>query len=93
MAHGRPDQTWTLERITTLIGRRFHHSYTIQGCGSTAQTVRLVVSGTDAPGDRARPGGGDRMDERDLAVGGSTAAAPRTWIVFENEAGITASRF
>lgn len=30
-AHGWPDQTWTLSRIKTLIGRRFHKSYTIQG--------------------------------------------------------------
>ncbi|MFK4066267.1 winged helix-turn-helix domain-containing protein [Streptomyces sp. NPDC029674] len=26
-----PDQTWTLARIKTLIGRRFHKSYTVQG--------------------------------------------------------------
>lgn len=31
MAHGWPDQTWTLSRIKTLIGRRFHKSYTVQG--------------------------------------------------------------
>ncbi|MEV4399996.1 winged helix-turn-helix domain-containing protein [Nonomuraea spiralis] len=31
VAHGWPDQTWTLQRIKTLIGRRFHKSYTIQG--------------------------------------------------------------
>ena len=31
VAHGWPDQTWTLSRITTLIGRRFHKSYTPQG--------------------------------------------------------------
>lgn len=31
VAHGWPDQTWTLSRIKTLIGRRFHRSYTIQG--------------------------------------------------------------
>src|SRR5262245_60004495 len=29
VAHGWPDQTWTLSRIKTLIGRRFHKSYTI----------------------------------------------------------------
>jgi transposase len=29
--HGWPDQTWTLARIKTLIGRRFHKSYTVQG--------------------------------------------------------------
>ncbi|WP_202469384.1 winged helix-turn-helix domain-containing protein [Streptomyces sp. SID2888] len=31
VAHGWPDQTWTLSRIKTLIGRRFHRSYTVQG--------------------------------------------------------------
>ncbi|MFC8389360.1 winged helix-turn-helix domain-containing protein [Streptomyces sp. NPDC057238] len=31
VAHGWPDQTWTLSRINTLIGRRFHKSYTVQG--------------------------------------------------------------
>ncbi|MFI7140713.1 helix-turn-helix domain-containing protein [Streptomyces massasporeus] len=27
VAYGWPDQTWTLSRIKTLIGRRFHKSY------------------------------------------------------------------
>ncbi|MFF0191322.1 transposase [Streptomyces sp. NPDC005244] len=31
VAYGWPDQTWTLSRIKTLIGRRFHESYTVQG--------------------------------------------------------------
>lgn len=31
VAHGWPDQTWTLERIKTLIGRRFHKSITLSG--------------------------------------------------------------
>ncbi|MEU3862558.1 winged helix-turn-helix domain-containing protein [Streptomyces sp. NPDC028722] len=31
VAHGWPDQTWTLSRIKTLTGRRFHKSYTVQG--------------------------------------------------------------
>jgi transposase len=30
-AHGWPDQKWTLPRIKTVIGRRFHRSYTIPG--------------------------------------------------------------
>ncbi|MFF8366663.1 hypothetical protein ACF05F_32210, partial [Rhodococcus erythropolis] len=28
-AHGWPDQTWTLARIKTLIGRRFHRTLTL----------------------------------------------------------------
>lgn len=31
VVHGWPDQTWTLQRIKTLIGRRSHKSHTIQG--------------------------------------------------------------
>lgn len=31
VAHGWPDQTWTLSRIKTLIGRRFHKSFTLSG--------------------------------------------------------------
>nr|WP_051115992.1 winged helix-turn-helix domain-containing protein [Streptomyces sp. PsTaAH-124] len=31
VAHGWPGQTWTLPRIKTLTGRRFHESYTVQG--------------------------------------------------------------
>ncbi|MDQ0941141.1 winged helix-turn-helix domain-containing protein [Streptomyces sp. V1I1] len=31
VAHGWPDQRWTLSRIKTVIGRRFDKSYTLQG--------------------------------------------------------------
>ncbi|RVU23719.1 hypothetical protein EOT10_16725 [Streptomyces antnestii] len=31
LAHGWEDQRWTLARIKTVIGRRFHISYTVQG--------------------------------------------------------------
>ncbi|MFI9358498.1 winged helix-turn-helix domain-containing protein [Streptomyces lydicus] len=30
-AHGWEDQRWTLSRVKTVIGRRFHLAYTIQG--------------------------------------------------------------
>ncbi|TJZ57166.1 winged helix-turn-helix domain-containing protein [Streptomyces piniterrae] len=30
-AHGWEYQRWTLERVKTVIGRRFHLTYTIQG--------------------------------------------------------------
>ncbi|KUO13123.1 transposase [Streptomyces sp. DSM 15324] len=30
-AHGWEDQRWTLARVRTVIGRRFHLTYTIQG--------------------------------------------------------------
>jgi transposase len=31
VAHGWPDQTWTLARIKTLIGRRFHKTLSLSG--------------------------------------------------------------
>ncbi|MFQ6146720.1 winged helix-turn-helix domain-containing protein [Streptomyces seoulensis] len=31
VAHGWEDQRWTLARVKTVIGRRFHLTYTIQG--------------------------------------------------------------
>lgn len=31
LAHGWPDQRWTLVKIKTLIGRLFHVSYTVEG--------------------------------------------------------------
>jgi hypothetical protein len=31
VAHGWPNQTWTLSRIKTLVERRSHQSYTVQG--------------------------------------------------------------
>ncbi|WP_188197863.1 winged helix-turn-helix domain-containing protein [Nonomuraea sp. SYSU D8015] len=31
LAHGWPDQTWTLRRIQTVIGRRFHKSISLSG--------------------------------------------------------------
>ncbi|MFE7128288.1 hypothetical protein [Streptomyces sp. NPDC057617] len=40
VARGRPDQTWTLSRIRTLFGRRFHKSYTEQGVAALIRTVR-----------------------------------------------------
>jgi transposase len=30
-AHGWPDQRWTLSRVTLVIERRFHLTYTLQG--------------------------------------------------------------
>jgi transposase len=31
VAHGWPDRRWTLSRIRTVIGRRFHKSYALRG--------------------------------------------------------------
>ncbi|WCN07205.1 IS630 family transposase [Streptomyces sp. M92] len=60
VAHGWPDQTWTLARIKTLIGRRFHTSFTLPGI---AQTLRRHGWSHQVPARRAT--------ERDgVAVGG-----------------------
>jgi transposase len=49
-AHGWPDQKWTLARIKTVIGRRFHRSYTIQG---TAVLLHRHQRSWQAPARRA----------------------------------------
>ncbi|GLF95170.1 hypothetical protein SYYSPA8_12755 [Streptomyces yaizuensis] len=49
-AHGRPDQTWTLDRIRTLIGRRFHKTMTLSGI---AQMLRRHGWSHQMPARRA----------------------------------------
>ncbi|MFJ3145961.1 winged helix-turn-helix domain-containing protein [Streptomyces halstedii] len=59
-AHGWEDQRWTLGRVRTVIGRRFHLTYTIQGVRK-----RLVRNGwsCQVPARRA-------MERNDDAVAG-----------------------
>ncbi|WP_416485593.1 helix-turn-helix domain-containing protein [Streptomyces sp. CL12] len=57
VAHGRPDQTWTLSRIKTLIGRRFHKSYTVQG---VAGWVKETWPSVEGPWRRSTPGSSSR---------------------------------
>lgn len=54
-AHGWPDQKWTLSRIKTLIGRRFHNTHTIQDSVRCLlrRLSRLVVSGVGSSGRQA----------------------------------------
>ncbi|MEU9959729.1 winged helix-turn-helix domain-containing protein [Streptomyces sp. NPDC050982] len=49
VAHSWPDQRWTLARIKTVIGRRFHKGYTLQG-------VRKLLIRHASPA-RCRPDG------------------------------------
>ncbi|MGW0846771.1 IS630 family transposase [Streptomyces sp. NPDC002787] len=88
VAHGWPDQRWTLSRIKTVIGRRFHKSYTLQGVRKLL--IRHGYS-CQVPARRAVEHDQDqiRLGEGDLAAGGSTAAALDAWIVFEDEAGFS----
>ncbi len=50
VAHGWPDRTWTLERIKTVIGRRFHKSITLSGI---AQMLRRHGWSHQVPARRA----------------------------------------
>ncbi|AJT63278.3 hypothetical protein T261_08953 [Streptomyces lydicus] len=50
VAHGWPDQRWTLARIKTLIGRRFHKSMTLSGI---AQMLRRHGWSHQVPARRA----------------------------------------
>jgi transposase len=49
-AHGWPDQTWTLSRIQTLIGRRFHQRISLSGI---AQMLRRHGWSHQMPARRA----------------------------------------
>ncbi|WP_443062357.1 IS630 family transposase [Streptomyces sp. NBC_00457] len=88
VAHGWPDQTWTLSRIKTLIGRRFHKSYTVQGVAALLKRHGWTCQ---VPARRAleRDEEAVRLGERDLAARGMTAAALDAWLVFEDEAGFS----
>ncbi|GHE25225.1 hypothetical protein GCM10018781_76360 [Kitasatospora indigofera] len=67
LAHGWEDQPWTLARIKTVIGRRFHVSYTSPGRLEAPTTQRMVVPATGSSGDRARRGRGRGVEEAGVA--------------------------
>ncbi|MFI9187533.1 winged helix-turn-helix domain-containing protein [Streptomyces goshikiensis] len=60
VAHGWPDQRWTLARIKTLIGRRFHKSMTLSGI---SQMLRRRGWSHQVPARRA-------VERDDAAVAG-----------------------
>ncbi|MGW0623135.1 IS630 family transposase [Streptomyces sp. NPDC002765] len=87
-AHGWEDQRWTLARIKTVIGRRFHMAYTIQGVrkllarnGWSWQVPALRAMERDDVVVRVGQGG--------VALRGRLAAARGAWLVFEDEAGFS----
>lgn len=80
MAHGWPDQTWTLSRIKTLIGRRFHTSYTVQG---VAALLKWHGWSCQVAARRAI-----ERDEN-VVTGWMKVAALDAWLVFEDEAGFS----
>ena len=45
-AHGWEDQRWTLNRVKTVIGRRFHLTYTIQGDEYDIRNLALALQGS-----------------------------------------------
>jgi transposase len=50
----RQDQRWTLARITALIGRLFHVSYTLRGASFLLHRMGVQPAGPGAPGRGAR---------------------------------------
>ncbi|WP_443064351.1 IS630 family transposase [Streptomyces sp. NBC_00525] len=87
-AHGWEDQRWSLSRVKTVIGRRFHLTYTIQGVRKL-----LVRNGwsCQVPARRAIERGDDvvRVGQGGGVVRGRLAAARGAWLVFEGEAGFS----
>ncbi|WP_455907808.1 IS630 family transposase [Streptomyces halstedii] len=86
--HGWEDQRWTLERVKTVIGRRFHLTYTIQGVrkllvrhGWSCQVPARRAMERDDDAVRVGPGG--------VALRGRLAAVSGAWLVFEDEAGFS----
>ncbi|WP_438296234.1 IS630 family transposase [Streptomyces sp. HUAS TT7] len=85
VAHGWTNQTWTLVRIKTLIGRRFHKSLSLS---TIADMLHRHGWSCQVPARRAleRDEHQIRLGEGDLADGGSAAAALGAYVVFEDEA-------
>lgn len=88
-AHGWvEDQVWTASRVATLIGRKFHVSYSVSG--ATRLIHRLGFSPqVPAAGRQARRAGRDRVEGGDLGGGKWARAACGGYICFEDEAGFT----
>ncbi|WP_420712620.1 IS630 family transposase [Streptomyces sp. PsTaAH-124] len=88
VAHGWEDQRWTLARVKTVIGRRFHLTYTIQGVRKL-----LIRNGwsCQVPARRAMERNDDavRLGQGGVALRGRLAAARGAWLVFEDEAGFS----
>ena len=81
------DQRWTLERVTTLIGRLFHVRYTLRG---TSYLLHRIGYTPQVPVHRAaeRDEAGDRdLAGRDLGQASRLAAATGAYLCFEDEAG------
>ncbi|WP_420903013.1 IS630 family transposase [Streptomyces hirsutus] len=87
-AHGWPDQRWTLERIKTVIGRRFHLTCSVTGVW---RLLHCHGWSWQAPARHAleRNQAAVELWKKDVAARGSTAAALGAWLVFEDEAGFS----
>jgi hypothetical protein len=89
VADGRSDQTWTLTRIKTLIGRPFHKNMTLS---AIAQMRHRHGFSHQVPASRAV----ERDEEAVTGWGTETwpqaeksVAALRAWLCFEDEAGLS----
>ncbi|MEU0950066.1 winged helix-turn-helix domain-containing protein [Streptomyces canus] len=87
VAHEWPEQTWTLARIKTLIGRRFHKSMAL---AAIAQLLHRHGSSHQVPARRATERDKDAVTgwvkETWPHAGGNTVAALGAGLSFEDEA-------
>ncbi|WP_456154780.1 IS630 family transposase [Streptomyces chartreusis] len=89
-AHGWvEDQVWTAARVATLIGRKFHVSYSVSGATRLMHRLGFKPAEPRTPGRRARREGRDRVEGGDLGGGRRARAACGGYICFEDEAGFT----
>ncbi|AJC53571.1 IS630 family transposase [Streptomyces sp. 769] len=94
--HGWADQRWTLSRVQTVIGRRFHLTCSVAAVWRLLHpTVGPGRPPPDAPWNatRRQSNCGRRWGcprlRGSVATGGNFAAALDAWIVFEDEAGFS----
>ncbi|MDF5756745.1 winged helix-turn-helix domain-containing protein, partial [Spongiactinospora sp. TRM90649] len=80
------DQRWTLARVTVLVGRLFHVSYTPRGIYYLPHRLGWSPR-VPRRRRRARRRGDRHLGEGDLAAGGTTARDQDAWICFADEAG------
>ncbi len=73
------DQRWTLSRVKTVIGRRFHLACTIQGVRSCCCSATAGSARSRPDGDRAGRRSSGRVGQGGVALRGRLTAARGAW--------------